>query len=138
MSRLDRPPTSRRSAVTASKSSRASPFAHALAAKVTDSRRHPIAGAPVIFKVTSGTATFARANLHLAAAAVIGGAQALLKRANPRRDAVTEPTNAHGVATAPALAAGPKAAPIIVTASVGVSGKVKAVFHTSMVSRRRH
>ena len=115
------------------------PFAHALSVKVTDARGHPIAGAPVIFKVTSGKAAFARVNLRLAAAAAIGGAQALLKKANPQRKAVTEPTNARGVATAPLLTAGPTAGRLEVTASVGGSGKVKAVFHAEVVSGpRRH
>jgi hypothetical protein len=109
------------------------PFAHALAVKVTDARGHPVAGAPVIFKVTSGkAAAFAPANLQLAAA--VSGHRALLQLANPPRRAVTVPTNDQGVATAPALTAGPKAGPITVTASVGVSGNVKAVFHSSVVS----
>ncbi len=112
-------------------------FARALSVKVTDARGHPIAGAPVIFKVTSGKATFAQVDLKLAAAAVIGGAQILLHLGNPPRDAVTESTNAQGVAIAPALTAGPESGPIAVTASVGVSGKVKAVFRISVVSRRR-
>ena len=113
-------------------------FANPLAVKITDARGHPVAGVPVIFKVTSGKATFGRVNLHLAAGAVIGSFQALLKRANPPRDAVTEPTNAHGVATTPVLTAGTTAGPIAVTASVGTSGKIKVVFHPSVVTRRRH
>jgi hypothetical protein len=114
-------------------------FAHALAVKVTDAQGHPIAGAPVIFKVTRGAAAFAPVNRRLAAAAVIGGAQALRKNAKRRRIAVTEPTNAQGVAKAPALTAGPKAGLIEVTASVGASRKLKAVFHASVVTApRRH
>jgi RTX calcium-binding nonapeptide repeat (4 copies) len=114
-------------------------FAHALAVKVTDARGHPIAGASVIFKVTSGAAAFAPVNPRLAAAAVIGRAQALRKNAKRRRIAVTEPTNAQGVAKAPALFAGAKAESIEVTASVGASRRLKAVFHASVVSApRRH
>ncbi|OAI39881.1 hypothetical protein AYO39_02290 [Actinobacteria bacterium SCGC AG-212-D09] len=114
------------------------PFARALTAKVSDARGHPVSGAPVLFKVTSGAAAFAPLDLRLVAGAVIGVAQQLLKNANTARNAVTEPTNAQGVATAPALTAGPKAGPITVTASVGTSGKVKVVFHPSVVRRRRH
>jgi hypothetical protein len=113
------------------------PFARALAVKVTDARGHPIAGAPVFFNVTSGKATFPPVNLHLAAAAVIGAAQALLKHGNPRRIAVTEATDGRGVATAPALTAGPNAGPIEVTASVGVSHTIKTVFRPSVVSAPR-
>ena len=112
-------------------------FAHALTAKVTDARGHPIAGAPVFFNVTSGKATFPPVNPHLAAAAVIGAAQVFLKHGNPRRSGVTEATNGHGVATAPALTAGPNAGPIEVTASVGVSHKIKTVFRPSVVSAPR-
>jgi hypothetical protein len=113
------------------------PFARALAVKVTDARGHPIAGAPVFFNVTSGKATFPPVNPHLAAAAVIGAAQALLKHGNPRRIAVTEATDGRGVATAPALTAGPNAGPIEVTASVGVSHTIKTVFRPSVVSAPR-
>ena len=108
------------------------PFAGALAVKVTDVRGNPIAGAPVTFKVTSGKAAFPPANLQLAAA--VTGRPALLHLANPPRDAVTVATNDQGVATAPALTAGATVGPIEVTASVGVSGKLKAVFHPSVVS----
>src|SRR5262249_14884861 len=100
------------------------PFTHALTVKVTDGRGHPIASAPVTFKVTSGKATFAPVNLHLAG--VVAGTRALPKSAKRRRIAVTEPTNTQGVATAPTLTAGPKAGPVEVTAYVGASRKVKA------------
>jgi hypothetical protein len=111
------------------------PFAHALAVQVTDARGHPIAGASVSFKVTSGKATFVPVNPQLAAAAAIGGAEAILRLGNPPRDAITEPTNAQGVATAPTLTAGPEAGGVTVTASVGASGNINAVFHPSVVSR---
>jgi hypothetical protein len=115
------------------------PFAHALTAKVTDARGHPVAGAAVLFKVTSGKATFGPVNLRLAAAAARGGRPRLPKNAKRRRIAVIEPTDARGVATAPTLTAGPKAGPIEVTAYLGASRKVTAVFHPSVVSppRRR-
>jgi RTX calcium-binding nonapeptide repeat (4 copies) len=114
------------------------PPAHALAVKVTDARGHPIAGAPVIFTVTSGTAAFAPPNPRLVAAARIGSDQAPLNHANRPRNAVTEPTNGKGIATAPALTADPKAGPVEVTASVGVSHKVRAVLQPTVVSGVRH
>lgn len=66
------------------------------------------------------------------------GDWALLHRANRPRTGVTVPTDAQGVATAPKLIAGPKLGSIEVTAYIGVSREVKAVFHPFVVKRRRH
>src|SRR5262249_19355653 len=105
-----------------------------------DARGHPVAGAPVLFKVTSGKATFPPVNVRLAAAAgPSGAAPALPKNAKRRRIAVVAPTNAQGLATAPTPTARPKAGPNQVTHYPGASRKVKAVFHPSVIgASRRH
>lgn len=92
------------------------PFAHPLAAKVTDTAGNPIPGIPVKFEVTSGEATFP--SLKLGLFARLTANPGLLRLPDHPRESVMVPSRADGVATSPVLTAGHTTGPIVVRASV--------------------